>query len=123
MKWVDAKGDVCVGDIIRFTEAVFTGSYKRPQYKGDREIMAEVKKDSYGDEKQQHTFTLEILESSGTNPLEVGKTTRRKGRNVYRNGTERLLWEEEGQREEILREKHVRGGYAREQRAIRKEEY
>ena len=48
---------------------------------------------------------------------------RRKGRNVYRNGTSRMAWADEALRNEARQEKHSRGDIAREIRRIRKEEW
>ncbi len=119
--WIDATGDVVTGDMIRFTEGVFSGSFRRPKFIGNRIITARVVKDSYGDAKQQHTFALVIIHSYGVNTdeIKVGSTLRRKGRNVYRNGTERLLWDDENKRESVAYEKHCRGHAARQDRAIR----
>ena len=75
--WIDCTGDVVTGDTIRFTEAVFSGSHRKPKFRGNREIVANVVKDSYGEKKQQHTFTIVVIESSKFDPLETGtKTTR-----------------------------------------------
>jgi len=112
-------GDVVVGDIIRFTEAVFGGSYRSPRYLGDRVIKAEVLRDSYGRDKQQHTFTLRVVASSGVDPIAAGTVTRRKGRNVYRNGTVRKPWPDEAARDAARAEKHARGGAARARREAR----
>ncbi|MCF8237687.1 MAG: hypothetical protein K9I85_05995 [Saprospiraceae bacterium] len=118
----DATGDVVAGDVIEFKEAVFEGSFKKPRYVGDRTIQARVLKESYGADKQQHTFTLEILSSTGANANEYkpGQTTRRKGRNIYKNGTYRQSWADESLRESVANEKHDRGGRARTVRDQRK---
>jgi hypothetical protein len=83
--------------------------------------VAEVVSDSYGAAKQQHTFTLRVVECQGYDPLPVGTQIMRKGRNVYRNGTERQQWDDEAARDAVLREKHQRGARAREIRAKRRE--
>lgn len=119
---IDCTGDVCVGDTILFTEAVFGGSWKKPIFKGERRIAALVISDSYGAAKQQHTFSLKIIGSDGYEPLKNGEKTRRKGRNVYRNGTKRLAWEAEDDRQVSLNDKHERGDCARAARDIRKME-
>ena len=119
---VDATGDVVVGDTIRFQEGVFGGSFRKPTFVGNRTIEAEVVRDSYGADKQQHTFTLRVLRSEGAEPLAPGTTTRRKGRNVYRNGTQRQRWADETAREGARTEKHGRGDAARTARAQRREE-
>ncbi|MDH5727380.1 MAG: hypothetical protein OEZ58_00105 [Gammaproteobacteria bacterium] len=112
---INCTGDVCTGDVIRFSEAVFIGSYRKPQYAGDRTITANVVKDSYGSQKQQHTFTLEVISVSGeqADDIEIGKKIRRKGRNVYRNDCWRKLWKDESLRQQALDEKHHRGSRAR----------
>jgi hypothetical protein len=118
---INCTGDVVAGDVIKFTEAVFGGSFRKPKYLGDRTIIAKVVKDSYGSAKQQHTFTIEVLSSSGEQPLEVGTITTRKGRNVYRNGTWRKAWASEEDRVKVAEEKHQRGDVARARRAKRME--
>jgi len=119
--WITANGDIVSGDVIKFIESVFGGSFKKPKYLGDREIVAEVINDSYGRKKQQHTFTIKVLECSGTNVIKSGTITTRKGRNIYKNNPERLEWEDEELRDEVAEEKHERGRIAREQIKIRKE--
>jgi (S)-2-hydroxy-acid oxidase len=116
---IDCTGDVVVGDTILFTETVWGGNYKSPINEGERTIIAEVVKDSYGEKKQQHTFSLKVLSSYGSKPLREKIITRRKGRNVYRNGTKRLPWECRKARTLALNEKHSRGNVAREARKIR----
>jgi len=118
--WIDTTGDVVAGDTIRFSEGVFGGSFRNPKYQGDRVIIAKVVKDSYGKDKQQHTFTLEVVECEGVEPLQAGSRTARKGRNVYRNGTKRLLWNDESKRRLVADEKHTRGDKARAEREVRK---
>jgi len=119
---LDCTGDVVVGDVILFKEGVFGGTYRKPKHLGNRAVIAEVVKDSYGAAKQQHTFTLKILDSWGTEPLKAETTTTRKGRNVYRKGTKRVPWNDENARTKALEEKHARGSSARYQRAVRKGE-
>lgn len=83
-------------------------------------IAAFVVKESYGAAKQQHTFTLEVIASEGVDPIERGSTIRRKGRNIYRNGTYRGMWGDESARQENLSEKYERGYVARQERDARK---
>jgi len=117
---INCTGDVVVGDTILFTETVWGGAYnKKPINEGSRTIIAEVMKDSYGEKKQQHTFSIRVISSWGYKPLREELTTRRKGRNVYRNGTKRLPWKCKGARTLSLNEKHGRGGTARAARKIR----
>jgi hypothetical protein len=116
MKWINCTGDAVVGDTIRFVENVFEGSFYSPCFLGKREVIAEIVADSYGAKKQQHTFTLKIIKSAGCKPLEIASKIRRKGRNIYRNGTERLKWENESQRDAVAAEKHLRGDVVRARR-------
>lgn len=115
-------GDACKGDIILFTEGVFGGSYRNPKFLGDRRVVARIVSDSYGGDKQQHTFSLEVIASDGYDALKPGSKTRRKGRNIYRNGTLRQAWDNEADRKAALDEKHGRGAVARQERDIRKAE-
>lgn len=116
----DCTGDACAGDEIIFTEAVFGGSFRSPKFLGDRAIRARIVKDSYGDARGQHTFTLEIIAAAGYDAAELkpGERIRRKGRNVYRNGTARRLWENEDDRADALQEKHSRGDCARAKKEL-----
>jgi len=118
---IDCTGDVCVKDQIQFVESVFGGSFKKPKFLGERTIEARVIADSYGAMKQQHTFTLEITGSTGFQALQVGDKIKRKGRNIYRNGTKRAPWVDESARQAALDEKHGRGDFARAARQERKE--
>ena len=118
---IDCTGDVVAGDEIEFTEAVFGGSYRKPRFLGERIVRARVIKESYGTDKQQHTFSLEVIESEGTDPLAAGAKTRRKGRNVYRNGTRRAPWADEAARVAVQTEKHMRGDAARAERDARRD--
>lgn len=86
---IDATGDVVVGDVVEFERAVFVGCYPRAKFSHTETIRGEVIKDSYGAARQQHTFTIR---------LEDGSTTRIKGRNLYRNGCLRELWDDEAAR-------------------------
>ena len=117
---IECRGDICAGDEIYFKEAVFAGSHRRPQFAGHREITAKVIRDSYGEQTQQHTFTLEVIGSDGVDAIEPGKKIRRKGRNVYRLVCGRKD-RDAGKRQGALDEKHSRGDKARAQRERRRE--
>lgn len=118
---INCTGDVVTGDVIRFEESVFGGSHRKPKYLGTRIVEAEVLNDSYGERKQQHTFSLLVLASTGTQALSPGARTTRKGRNVYRNGTMRKPWTDESARGAARQEKHARGDRARAARDERRE--
>jgi hypothetical protein len=121
--WMSA-GSVVKGDTIKFTEAVWGGSRHRPRHLGERINTARVLKESYGEKTGQHTFSLEIIESEGEQPLSPGAKTRRKGRNIYGISVQRLKWtptaqdpeRTEAAREAIAQEKHGRGDAVRTRR-------
>lgn len=104
--------DACVGDEVAFEQAIFTGSFRRPKFAGTKLVTGKIISDSYGRDKQQHTFTLELPD---------GEKMRIKGRNLYRNGLRRKPWTDESARGIALEEKHGRGAVARESRQWRKE--
>ncbi|TLS77920.1 hypothetical protein FE236_02130 [Mariprofundus erugo] len=107
---INCTGDACAGDEVRFERALFEGNYRRPRFVGYELITGRIIRDSYGRDKQQHTFTLELAE---------GGTLRIKGRNLYRNGVFRKEWPDESSRDEVLNEKHTRGDQARTERRHR----
>jgi len=107
----DITGDACKGDKIVFAEAVFTGSFKSPKFSHFTVVEGEIVKDSYGTEKQQHTFTIQT---------DAGKIIR-KARNVYRYGTFGKP-RDPSAREISLSDKHTRGTVAREERDQRRSE-
>lgn len=122
---IDCTGDVVAGDNILFCEPVWNASYNprrrsAPVPAGFRTITAEVVRESYGPYKQQHTFTLRVIGSSGHDAIEPGTVIWRKGRNIYRNGCWRLPWSDESAREEARHEKHSRGNAVRNARAARR---
>ena len=116
---IDCTGDVVVGDKIEFVEGVFCGVWPRGSFVGHRTIRAEVVADSYGQGRQQHTFTLRVVESLGIDRIRVGARIYRKGRTVYRNGTRRQAWPDESSRKAVADEKHDRGDHARQARTER----
>lgn len=105
-------GDAAQGDKVAFVEAKFTGSFKSPKFSHFELVKGTIIKDSYGTDKQQHTFTLE---------LEDGSTKRIKGRNLYKYGTFAMPRDVE-ERQAALDEKHERGTEARKIRDERREE-
>ena len=107
---IECTGDVCVGDEIVFVEACFVGGWKKPKFSHFEIIQGEIINDSYGADKQQHTFT--ILKKNGEKIC-------RKGRNVYRYLTLRKN-RDDFERSKSLNEKHERGLTARSQRDARK---
>jgi len=115
----DCTGDACKGDHVRFTKAIWTGNYPNSRRSGSEIITGLIVKDSYGAEKQQHTFT--ILRD------DTEKKMRIKGRNLYREGCYRKRWDDEVEghspaRAAALEDKHQRGTTARMDRSFRREE-
>lgn len=110
---IDCTGDAVVGDEVRFERATFTGSYCNAKFSGFELVTGKIIRDSYGRDKQQHTFTLELAE---------GGILTIKGRNLYREGTYRKEWTDESLRHAAADEKHKRGDRARAAREIRKSE-
>lgn len=106
----DCSGDACVGDEVCFERATFGGSFRRPVFEGFERIEGRLVADSYGADKQQHTFTLELAS---------GAKIKIKGRNLYKNGVWRKPWADENARRAALDEKHARGDFARAARAAR----
>lgn len=111
MNWRNATGDCVRGDYVRFKRATFSGSFRKPVFAGFEEVEGRIVADSYGRDKQQHTFTIERPD---------GTRFRIKGRNLYREGVERLEWPDESKRREAADEKHARGDAARAARDERK---
>lgn len=104
-------GDAVVGDDVCFERATFGGSFRKPKFAGFEKITGKIIKDSYGKEKQQHTFTLQLVDNS---------IIRIKGRNLYKESTWRKSWEDESKRQIQLDEKHERGDEARRERSQRR---
>lgn len=101
---LDTTGDAVAGDDVRFARAVFSGSYRKPVFSGFELVTGKIVRESYGAETAQHTFTLDLGE---------GRTTRIKGRNLYKHGVWRRRWADETIRDAVLEEKHRRGVAAR----------
>jgi hypothetical protein len=108
----DVTGDACIGDVVLFARSKFIGSWKNPTFDGVEILTGEITKDSYGEAKQQHTFTIKLF---------TGKTMRIKGRNLYSIATFAKS-RNSRQRDKVLVDKHNRGSQAREIREARKME-
>ncbi|XP_038899462.1 zinc finger CCCH domain-containing protein 62-like [Benincasa hispida] len=121
---VNCKGDACMGDVVMFEQKVYemyniaSRSSIGPS-RGTRTVVGRIVKESYGSSKQQHTFTIEVLWSKGEKPLPPLHPLLIKGRNLYRIKTFRQTWEDEGERQKVLMEKHARGSLARSNRETR----
>jgi len=51
---------------ISITEPVFSGSYRRPKFVGERTIVGTIVRDSYGAQSGQHTFTVSVVHAPGS---------------------------------------------------------
>ncbi|EPS62410.1 hypothetical protein M569_12381 [Genlisea aurea] len=121
---INCKGDACTGDVVMFQQDVyeaFNVAYRGASAPscGRRVTAGRIVKDSYGSEKQQHTFTIEVLWSKGEKALDPLRLLLIKGRNLYRLKTMRQRWKNEEERKKILEEKHARGDAARTLREAR----
>ncbi|KAL6657590.1 hypothetical protein ACP70R_005370 [Stipagrostis hirtigluma subsp. patula] len=115
---INCKGDVCRGDAVLFKQKVYEKSGKRhSKCIGKRIVAGKVIKESYGKEKQQHTFTVQVFWSKGAGKLPPLHLLLVKGRNLYRMMTFRQPWPNEAERLKALDEKHNRGDAARRVRA------
>ncbi|XP_020275484.1 zinc finger CCCH domain-containing protein 62-like isoform X2 [Asparagus officinalis] len=121
---LNCKGDACTGDIVMFEQNVYemfsiaSRSATGPPC-GTRVVIGRIVKESYGAAKQQHTFTIEVLWSTGEKPLPPLHPLLIKGRNLYRLKTMRQRWADEEERRKVLQEKHSRGFVARCSRETR----
>lgn len=108
---IDCTGNCCVGDEVSFERAFFTGKYPKSKFSHMERIHGLILKESYGVQKQQHTFT--ILDKDINNKFRI------KGRNLYKNRVLRKMWDDEDKRDIVLKEKYTRGREARETREER----
>ncbi|KAF5201148.1 Zinc finger ccch domain-containing protein [Thalictrum thalictroides] len=121
---LNCKGDACTGDVVMFEQNVYemyniaSRSASGPPC-GTRIVAGRIVKESYGAAKQQHTFTIEVLWSTGVKPLPSLHPLLIKGRNLYRLKTLRQKWTDEVERSKVLLEKHSRGSLARSSRETR----
>ncbi|KAF7007519.1 hypothetical protein CFC21_022449 [Triticum aestivum] len=115
---INCKGDVCRGDTVLFKQKVHEKSGKRlSKSMGKRIVAGKVIKESYGKDKQQHTFTIQVFWSKGVGKLPPLYLLLVKGRNLYRMMTFRQAWANEANRLKALEEKHSRGDAVRRVRA------
>lgn len=109
--------NLTVGTVIKFNEAVFGGSYFNSQRLGTRTITGTIVRESYGQKRGQHTFTIEVTKCTGYAADEVlrrGKICR-KGRNVYRDC--RVISRPENQAE-LAAEKAQRAAEAKDRKYL-----
>ncbi|XP_058777958.1 zinc finger CCCH domain-containing protein 62-like isoform X2 [Vicia villosa] len=119
---INCTGDVCMGDVVLFKQKVYEKFSKMTRHGrviGNRTVAGRVVKESYGAAKQQHTFTVEVLWSSGVRKLPPLSPLLVKGRNLYKQKTYRQRWKNEADRVKVLSEKHRRGAAARSVRALK----
>lgn len=109
---INCTGDAVVGDDVCFERATFNGSFRNAKFAGFEKVTGKIIKDSYGRDKQQHTFTLQLSD---------GSSMTIKGRNLYKEGLWRKSWADEAMRHTTANEKHVRGDAARVAREYRRQ--
>lgn len=109
---IHTTGDCVVGDEVCFERATFSGSFRSAKFAGFELVQGKIVADSYGRDKQQHTFTIELMD---------GSKIRIKGRNLYANDVYRKAWADGSQRHLVADEKHSRGAIARAARESRLE--
>ncbi|XP_066400373.1 uncharacterized protein [Miscanthus floridulus] len=103
---------------VMFVGAMPSYSNRRCMRRGKRIVAGKVIKESYGKQKQQHTFTIQVFWSKGPGKLPPLHLLLVKGRNLYRMMTFRQPWANEVERLKVLEEKHNRGDDARRVRAL-----
>lgn len=121
---INCQGDACIGDVVLFKQRVYDvfnvgGRCSAGPPVGVRTVAGRIIKESYGSAKQQHTFTVEVLWSTGERALPPLHPLIIKGRNLYRVKTLRQAWPDEAVRKKQLQEKHSRGAAARMERLTR----
>ncbi|KAI7750824.1 hypothetical protein M8C21_028086 [Ambrosia artemisiifolia] len=117
---INCTGDACKGDVVLFRQEVHK---KQGNIVGKRTVAGRIVNESYGQSKQQHTFTVEVLWSKPNKSLPPLSALLVKGRNLYRFGTYRQAWKNEAERLKVLGEKHTRGDAARHIRKRRQTEF
>ncbi|GJP71764.1 hypothetical protein CLOP_g2559, partial [Closterium sp. NIES-67] len=118
---INCTGDVCRQDTVLFKQQIPQKHNNESNYPGYRLVAGRVVKESYGVKKQQHTFTVEVIWSSGMQPLPPMTQLLVKGRVLYRHKTYRQKWPNEAERVAAVVEKHARGDEARSVRLKRLE--
>lgn len=102
------------GQIIQWSEPVFKG-YPNSKYLGERLNTGLILKDSYGSKRGQHSFSIQITESKGVDPLPVNSIRNRLGRNLY--PTAKIL-SQPSNLEELIQDKKARASKAMENKFI-----
>ncbi|CAI5492190.1 unnamed protein product, partial [Closterium sp. Naga37s-1] len=121
--FINCTGDVCRNDVVLFNQRISTRSVSTHERKathgGYRLVAGRVVSESYGVKKQQHTFTVEVIWTSGAHALAPMTQLLVKGRVLYRHKTFRQKWPNEAERVAAIAEKHARGDEARSMREKR----
>ena len=108
--------NLVAGMKIEISEPVFAGSFRNPKFLGNRQIIGQIVKESYGSKRGQHTFTIDVESAEGMYAEDVlqKKKIRRKGRNVYKNLV-RVI-DVPDNRKELEKEKSERAKIAKDQK-------
>ncbi len=100
--------NLTAGTIVKFEEAIFTGSYKKPKFSHTATHTVRILRESYGARRGQHSFTLEVIEST---ERRRGEVFRKMGRNLY--PTAQVI-EYPKDHQEKVEEKRARAAIAKE---------
>ncbi|CAI7855954.1 unnamed protein product, partial [Closterium sp. NIES-53] len=84
---INCTGDVCRKDVVLFRQRIFKGHSKKSKCLGCRMVAGRVVMESYGEKRQQHTFTVEVIWSTGLQALPPMKQLLVKGRFLYKHKT------------------------------------
>ena len=101
---INCKGNCVTGDEIVFEKDIWRGNYPNVKWDGTESFAGIIRKDSYGKDKAQHTFTIELLS---------GEKMLIKGRNLYKHSVYRKPWNDENERNKALSDKYNRAKNAK----------
>jgi len=111
LNWIACDDTFVAADVIRFRETVWERKGPRGRTRsvrvGEREVIAEVLHD---DPDREGWVILRVVRCKVLNALtrksielRPSTETKRKRKNVLRNGVDRLPWSDESAREEVVR--------------------
>jgi len=111
VEWIACDDTFVAADVIRFRESVWERKGPRGRTRsvrvGEREVVAEVLHDDPDREgwvllRVVRCKVLKTATKKGV-ALQPGAETRRKRKNVLRNGVDRLPWSDESARDAVVR--------------------
>ena len=96
---IDCQGDACRGDVITFLKEIWLSN----KCCGTIRLFGRIFEESYSN-NGRHEFQI---------VLHNGAKIDIRGRDLYKYELKRMPWNDESKREEILKEKHLRGEFIR----------